>query len=187
MLSMLASDLSSAWFAIPDGHLVQLHERRSQLHVMFPTLLVLQAKGSDGSGYDGEDTGDGDTEDGTDNGGSSRRQKTAGAKRARLGGPSTSNPEMAGPSAGQGRGGSGGGNNSDPGAVASAMAGGGVYAGLDLLQAYQPGQYWGDPSQNEVGSVLAAGAVCVAADACAEHAAFSTVLLSLLHRGSLIC
>jgi hypothetical protein len=109
----------------------------------------LQAKGSDGSGYDGEDTGDGDTEDGTDNGGSSRRQKS-GAKRARLGGPSNSNPETAGAS-GQGRG-SGGGNNSDPGAAGLAGAAG--YAGLDLLQAYQP-QYW-DAAQNEVSGSLAA-------------------------------
>lgn len=106
-------------------------------------LFLLQAKGSDGSGYDGEDTGDGDTEDGTDNGGSSRMRQKAGAKRARLGAtPSNSNPEAAGPSHSH----AGKANNSDPGASAAAMAGG--YGGLDMLQAYQA-QYW-DPAQNEV-------------------------------------
>lgn len=110
-------------------------------HTHVTHVAVLQAKGSDGSGYDGEDTGDADTEDGTDNGASSgRRTSKTGGKRARLGGPSSSNPETPGMGIGKGP----GGNNSDPGAGA---AGAGGY-GMDLLQAYQT-QYW-DQAQNEV-------------------------------------
>jgi hypothetical protein len=100
-------------------------------------VLLLQAKGSDGSGYDGEDTGDADTEDGTDNASSGRRPSKTGAKRARLGGPCSSNPETPGMGKGPGAG-----NNSDPGAGAA-----GAY-GMDLMQAYQA-QYW-DQAQNEV-------------------------------------
>lgn len=108
-------------------------------------MSCLQAKGSDGSGYD-EDTGDGeDTGEGTDNGGSSRRQRPPAPKRARLGvTPSNSNPELAaGPSHSHAK---AGGNNSDPGAAAA--AGGSYGGGMDMLQAYQA-QYW-DPAQNEV-------------------------------------
>lgn len=130
----------------------------TSMYNTLPTLQI-QVKGSDGSGYDGEDTGDGDTEDGTDNGGSSRRRQPTN-KRARLGGATSSNPDAgAGPS--QGVGGGGAKTLSDPGsaaggaaaAAAAAGVGGGAGAAayqLELMQAYQAQAYW-DPAQNEVG------------------------------------
>lgn len=130
------------------------------LHTRLLLLLLscLQAKGSDGSGYDGEDTGDGDTEDGTDNGGSSRRREKPLPKRARLGGATSSHD--GGGSAGGAANSQGGGkaagvaDTSDTAAAATSGAVAGTaagYGGLDMmqLQGYQA-QYW-DPTQaNEV-------------------------------------
>jgi len=112
-----------------------------------------QAKGSDGSGYDGEDTGDADTEDGTDNGGSSRRHKAGGAKRARLGGATSSNPDAAG-GPGQAQGRPAGAADPAEAAAMATMTGAAGYGGLDMLQlqAYQA-QYW-DQTQTEVSTLL---------------------------------
>lgn len=125
----------------------------NMLHLVLCLPACSQAKGSDGSGYDGEDTGDADTEDGTDNGGSSRRSKAGGAKRARLGGATSSNPDAAG-GPGQGQGKAAGAADPAEAAAMATMTGAAGYGGLDMLQlqAYQA-QYW-DQTQTEVSILL---------------------------------